>query len=355
MVANRVQEAISLAAEIVDEFEGDQGATAAVLMKCLRLARLTRNDNLSSWVSLELRGYSGADPKAAEQAATWSGRWFERDQDGKKQWFYYTASLPALVEQAASEKTLLPLQKVPDDLSYAYARGEVTNPLHTDQPNLGLQIVNRIQAQQRVLAASITSTAALITRIKTNIYEYAVRVLDELKYSSYVESAFHRARVIVDGKLKDVCPLALKQFAAAFDSGLSQNEEHWAQAMASCRRILLTVANVLFPPRTAGYVCRDKTQLLVGGDQYLNRLHAFIDQHVESKSSRTLLTALVKALYGKVCKGVHDVVDGSELSLALTSTYWIVGELLSLCPPDFAFGDPQEAEVGAAAEQLPND
>jgi hypothetical protein len=195
----------------------------------------------------------------------------------------------------------------------------------------------------------ISSTGALVAKIKASVYDYVVRVLHGLKYSSFVASAFDRTRTAVDGKLKDIAPQALRQFAAAFDRGLSDDPEQWSQALLSCRRILLTTANVLFPARDKPHTLPNGQSLDVGRENHMNRIRAFVHEHLPSEKPRKLLLAKVTALYDQVCKCVHGETDEFQLELALTSTYFLVGELLALCPPGFAFGPPLEEETEAQA------
>jgi len=323
MANDRRAEALALAEEIVSDFELGRTEVEALLMKCLRLAQLSRDEGMRIWILAEMGGYGEKADKGAVELLQRAGRLEEREDEGKTTLVYEPSSLPSLVRSLDVDTAKLSAGEKPEDI---FGFGAV----------FGSPLASRVRRE-----------SDLVSRIRARIYDHVLRLSHGLKYSGYVASAFQRTRTAVDAKLKDVAPDALRQFAAAFDSGLSDNKEHWAQALASCRRILLSTANALFPARESEYTCRSGKRLKVGEADYLNRLHAFLDQYSPSETSRALLSAKVEALYRKSCKGVHDVVDEFELQLALTSTYFLVGELLALCPSDFAFGPALEGEVEA--------
>jgi hypothetical protein len=335
---DRRASALELAEGILDDLELNRVEVEAVLMKCLRLARLLGDEALQRWMRLELHGYVGADANA-ETTANAAGRSYVVTENGQQRVYYWTPSLPSLQQQVTEDRLQLSLQKLPEDLSYSYSRGARTSPFDLDQPNLTLQIVQSIQGKQQQLANEIASMTKAIVAVKAAIYDYVTRILHELRYSGYVASALDDVRQLVDGRLKDIAPETLRKFSAAFDSGLSDNPEHWSQALTSCRRILVALADAVFPAQDRDYVDRSGQPRKVGRDQYRNRLHAFVSEHASATAAK-LLSAKIDALDAECQKGVHDVVNGNEVRMALTTTYLLVGEILALCPPGFTLAAP---------------
>jgi hypothetical protein len=107
---------------------------------------------------------------------------------------------------------------------------------------------------------------------------------NELHYSNVSQSILERRRLEVDGKLKDLCPKALEQFVAAYDRLRSGNEEDWSQALLSCRRILKSFADAVFPPRDEPQERSDGKKHNLTNDKYINRLHAFVSANAKSET-----------------------------------------------------------------------
>ncbi|MGW6249659.1 hypothetical protein ACWF7H_22835 [Peribacillus butanolivorans] len=71
----------------------------------------------------------------------------------------------------------------------------------------------------------------------------------ELKFSDITEDIFSRQRLFVDKKLTEISPDAVRKFVSVHENLRSENNEDWANAVHSCRRILKDVADVLYPPK----------------------------------------------------------------------------------------------------------
>lgn len=325
MRQDRLAEALSITEGVVSDFELDRSDMKRILMKCLHLATLIQDDELYNWMQLELCGYGNINSEDAKRAAELAGRWYTYIENDVEKKQCHTTSLPELTELISVKRTVLQLQKISDS-------------------SQTIELVNHLLHIESNLGQDIRTTEGLVSRIEGKIYDYVVRIFNELKYSSYIASALDQMRTAVDKRLKDICPKALNQFAAAFDSGLSGNCEHWAQALSSCRRILESTADALFPASEEEVRGNDDKQHDVTQDKYVNRLCAFVREHSRSNSSAELIMAKIKALYDKVCKGVHDSINELELQLALTETYFLVGELLALCPAGFVFNSVSEQD-----------
>ena len=91
---------------------------------------------------------------------------------------------------------------------------------------------------------------------------------------------------------------------------------------------------MVFPPRAEDYVDRRGTPRKVGGEEYKNRLMAFIESNTPSQSSLDMeagqmerLAAWLDSVYEKTCKGVHVDVTPTEARLALIHTYMVVADV----------------------------
>ncbi|MGN6719043.1 MAG: hypothetical protein ACTHLX_16810 [Candidatus Binatia bacterium] len=148
---------------------------------------------------------------------------------------------------------------------------------------------------------------------------HTLRWYNELHYSHVAQSIFESRRLEADTKLKDICPKALEKFVVAYERLRSGSEEDWSQALLSCRRILKSVADSVFPPRKELYIGRDGKEHDVSDEKYFNRLLAFIDEKTQSPTRREVTRAQVdylcralEAVHKETQKGVHADVQRKE-------------------------------------------
>jgi hypothetical protein len=112
------------------------------------------------------------------------------------------------------------------------------------------------------------------------------------------------------------------------------SEESRSAALTSCRRLLMDVADSVFPASDAEWVDRKGGKRKVGNEQYKNRLLAYLADLGESEGSYALLESELEHLasrldiiYEKTCKGVHVDVSKNEANLAVIHTYLFIGEV----------------------------
>jgi hypothetical protein len=122
---------------------------------------------------------------------------------------------------------------------------------------------------------------------------------------------------------------------ASYDRLSSNNPEEWAQALISCRRILKTFADSVFPARDKLYIYGKGKQLEVSDEKYINRIWAFIDKEVLSNTRKEYLKTKVKdlgnrieAIYNMINKGVHGDIEQLDVNMCVIDTYLFLGTLL---------------------------
>ena len=116
----------------------------------------------------------------------------------------------------------------------------------------------------------------------------------------------------------------------AFKSVSSNKEEEWSQALTTCRRLIEALADQLYPAtddKSGGRV--------LGQTQYVNRIWAFMDSSIESKSNKDLAKAHVDFLgswlekINKLSnKGVHAELGQLEATKAVFHTYLVIADIL---------------------------
>lgn len=176
----------------------------------------------------------------------------------------------------------------------------------------------------------------VLISVSDRLFEQTNRILNDLKFGDIVEDIFYSKRNYVDEKLLDISPQAIQKFISAYQNLQSENKEDWANAVHSCRRILKTVADNLYPPSEKPIIKNNK-EIKVGNDKYINRLVLYI----ENKSSSDKFTSVVgshlkyigerlDSIYDASNKGSHDEVTLDEARRYIIYTYLLLGDILSL-------------------------
>ncbi|MCA1929961.1 helix-hairpin-helix domain-containing protein, partial [Rheinheimera sp.] len=115
-----------------------------------------------------------------------------------------------------------------------------------------------------------------------------------------------------------------------FKSVSSNKEEEWSQALTTCRRLIEALADQLYP-------CTNDigNGRVLGKTQYVNRIWAFMDASIESKSNKELAKAHVDFLgswlekINKLSnKGVHAELGQLEATKAVFHTYLMIADIL---------------------------
>jgi len=111
-------------------------------------------------------------------------------------------------------------------------------------------------------------------------------------------------------------------------------EESRSAALTSCRRLLMDVADSVFPAQKDEWKDRGGKNRKVGIDQYKNRLLAYLANLGGSSGTYTLLetelnhlASRLDIIYEKTCKGVHIDVTLEEARLSVIHTYLFIGEI----------------------------
>lgn len=191
------------------------------------------------------------------------------------------------------------------------------------------------------LRVAVTEAKQLLARIRTRIGDYLSVTERQLLFGQVNADAFERNRKWVDERLARDAPQILEQFAAAYRRQAEGDAESRSHALMSCRRVLKTLADLLYP--ADGEVVRgvDDRERKMTDDKYLARLCQFATVKAAGSASREVLIAQIKALGERLdalndlsSKGVHAQVSAAEVDQCLIQTYLAVGDLLRLADAD---------------------
>ena len=178
----------------------------------------------------------------------------------------------------------------------------------------------------------IGNLANTIAYVRSEAHARAVALYHRLEFADSVATAFDVLKDAVDDKLISLAPELGEKLMLAFEHvSAGRNSERWAEGLASCRRLLKELADKLYPP-SSGTVGDRK----LGEAEFINRLWAFMDSSIASKSNRALAKAHVDLVGSHLQrsldvahKGVHAEVSRLEAIRAVLHTYLGIADVLS--------------------------
>jgi hypothetical protein len=327
-----LEEALELSSDILKDIELSRVPLPSAALKASRLARLLNHVEAQSVFHYEASGYpstpTGVTPKV------WSllqmaNRTYEENvpnSQGKTRTVAFLESIEHLEHELEACK--LGLDAARDrDVSVSSANPEqfVMAPMGNWYERQGLH--------SRLLTAS----QRLASR-RSLIYQYAARRHYELKFSGVAQNVFAAVRESVDRKIGAVIPDAIQRFASVYENLRSTNPEDWSNAVHSCRRILQSFADAVFPPSSEDRVTDSGKRIKLGQDNYINRLVCFAEDKSGSErfsemvgSHLGFLGDRLDAVFAATQKGSHATVGRDEANRYVVYTYMLIGDILSLC------------------------
>jgi hypothetical protein len=178
---------------------------------------------------------------------------------------------------------------------------------------------------------------AVLERIKGRVHSFLSNTEKQLLFGQINADIFEANRQYVDLKLGKLCPEALSQFVSVYRRIQEKDSESYAQAATSCRRIIKSIADALYPPSINPVRCADNIDRVLSNDKYLNRLHQYVSEHMGKSGSGSLLLAdieyvdnKIKKLYDLTCKGAHAEIQEFEINQCAIQTYLLAGDILRI-------------------------
>lgn len=306
--------------------ELDDAPIERCLMLAQRLARLMRDEDSQRWLDLEQRGYPAELPSGHLGKC---GQYAYRFSDGNK--VVNSSSLPFL--ETAKQAAEAVLQKTSPPTVTGMAKDFVG-------AGATKAVLDSIDASIKLARDTFVLASTNYSRQRAMLHRWATDMLISLELGDAAEGIFESARARVDVFIGVHAPRAAEQLVALNENMRNGDSEAFSQALTSCRRLLATVADALFPPRAEPYTDRQGNKRSVGTEQYKNRLMAYLADRVDSVGSFAILdadiglvAARLDAIYEKACKGVHAEIDQAEAQLTVIHTYLFLAEVARHASP----------------------
>jgi hypothetical protein len=326
-------EALALSTELLRNIELSEIPLTNAALKAARLARLLNDFDYQKIMEYEAGGY----PSGVENVNhdVWllggmAGRWFELSDSKTKQpdKKMYVEGISQLEEFLKTAEASLTAAKDPDvSLSSA-------NP----SQYLGLGRGNAVE--RGAIREAMTRSSQRLASRRTFIYRYVLEKHYELKFSGIADDIFIRARQRVDSRISQIVPDAVQKLTATYENLESENPEDWSNAVHSCRRLLQSLADAVYPASDDKNIERNgkiKT-IKLGQENYINRIIAFVqDNNISDKfeaivgSQLDYLGERLDSIYKATNKGSHEIIiNREEAERYVIYTYLLAGDILSL-------------------------
>jgi hypothetical protein len=303
---SRSQHILELARELLDDIELSRTSAESLILKASRLARWVGTEEIRYWLKLEMGGYNATHPTSLKYMYL-TGRWI----DAEKKTGYWGP----LAEQEAkivAERAKLAAMRIPDTAGdYAFlATSNATNAM-SGSANL------------------ISRISGIKSRVLGRMHEFVSDVYYEKEFDSLAESIFERYKADVDTLISEHCGDVLIKIPQVMDRLADGTEESISQALTTCRRIVESFADSIYPPTDGTFEMSGNTLKLDAG-KHQNRINVYIYTRTTSTTRRQRLRQNLANLFDRVCSGIHNDVAADEARSLFLNTYLFLGEVLHL-------------------------
>ena len=164
--------------------------------------------------------------------------------------------------------------------------------------------------------------------IRERIHSFASKTYRERAFSTTAENIFEQFKAKIDSLLDQFCGEVLEKVPAVYNRLAEGDSESISQALTTCRRIIDSFADAVYPLRDS--IIKDGREIKLGQQYVLNRIEQFVSECVTSASRQKRLRRTSHDLYDRVCAGIHADVTPEEAQCLFLITYQLLGELILL-------------------------
>ncbi|MGP5603285.1 AbiTii domain-containing protein, partial [Corynebacterium casei] len=302
----RQDEALRIADELLADIELQRLKASEIVLKASRVARLVGHEELIEFLGFERNGYptDGSARKWIEK----TGR--RTDQKANK---YFVASIAKIEAYLAASQEEIEALRGGGNYSGDYI--VVASRNHDDR------IAGR--------AVEVARWSGICGQVVATVYDLIMEIYHELLFSELQASLFVDTQTKVDGLLSTSSGSALNKIESVSDRLRDGDPESVSQALTTCRRLIDSCADQLFPAQAELYTIGEQP-LKVGQQNVLNRLQAYTYKCAVPQKRRDRLRRTFSDLYDRCSAGTHAEVSVEEARFVFLQTYIALGELLTL-------------------------
>lgn len=318
------KEALCLAEETLKDIELSRLPLSNISLKASRLARFVNEFELEKVFEYESGGYPTT--KDGIKPEIWAlGKISNRISLNESQKEVMSCYSLTVIENRISANKIALEQAKDSDVSISSA-----NPNQFVWAPVG----NYRERTEKVNA--INTDSKLLAERKAFIYSTVKKIYIDLKFSNLTDSIWNRAKDKIDKYIREIIPEETEKLSAIYDSLNDDNPEKWATALTTCRRMLKTIADNLYPASDTP-VEKNGRKIKIGEDNYINRLICYIDENSTHETLDKITNSNIEyignrldSINSEVCKGTHATVDKDEAERCFMHVYILIGDILEI-------------------------
>lgn len=322
---SKLEEALNLSEEILNQLEDANVKTSVIALKCLRLARLMDDYESVDWLVCEMERYKSTKdgiPHDLFELGAKHGRERKNDKGERILFTELSSELELLCE--SSQKSIGSYTTEGVSVAGEYSHVAMNNLLNSVTRN-NTGTINVIKESQKKLSI-----------LRGEYYRYAMNINIQLKFSEKIESIFDDYRTIVDKYLADNLPTGTRKLSSIYSRLKEKDEESYSQASTSCRKLLREFIDDMFQKLYPDFsdkkiVLNSGKEFDITGDHYLNRMYAILDKVSISdmKKDNVLQTASwIESINDRICNGLHNDVSLTEIKDTILHLYILLGDMI---------------------------
>ena len=327
----------------MDQFDAPTATLAGLLRRCQRIASLRGDGIALAWLSLEATDISNEVQGRSEARRTSLAARLMKSAPPEATAETWTAEYRGYVARRRlqpnkEEACLLSVQQIDEKVQMLREQeaGLVPPPPGMHTYDLGKYVSDQQQLRMTYLSARLPLESVL-ARVRDRLWEFLTETEHDLTFGEATAETFDRLRSYVDQQLTTISPPALEQFQTAYRRLRDGGSEDRAHALTSCRRVLKTLADELFPARAQPVVGSDGKKHTLSDAAYVNRLLQYVNETLGKHENGAVVQAALRdvdarlsSLHDLASKGVHAEVTGYEVDTCVVQTYLVVADLLRI-------------------------
>lgn len=161
------------------------------------------------------------------------------------------------------------------------------------------------------------------------LHEYITEVYYTLTFENAIASIFETYKQQIDKSIISEAKDVIEMLPSVINRLQEKDSESINQALLTCRRIIDTSADFVYPPSDEKVKINEQ-EFEVKKGNVRNRIEVYVDSKIDSKTQRIKLRQNLKNLYDRVCTGIHKDVSTEEAKALIFNTYLLIGEILNL-------------------------
>ncbi|MFA6963832.1 MAG: hypothetical protein WC227_03915 [Patescibacteria group bacterium] len=311
------KKALTLATEILETFGGSK--LSILLQKGALLARLVNDTKNQIWIEKEITGTLNQYVAGDKDNIVANGRYWTVG----KEIIYRLDHVEVLENTIDTLKIRLSVANDPN-ISFQSSSQYSTYVPHSNA------------FERNTISESIRTSQSILSRIRGRLYCFIADVYNALSFSEAASDIFSEIRDIVEKEMKNKVPEILQELVTAYKSANSDNQPDWSNVASGCRRIIIRIADIIYPPSNETTTTRDGKVIKLDTEHYRLRIKEFMKgKKIEDSVARDTseyVCELIDSVTRLEAKGDKHSITKEVAQKIIIYTYMLLDEIIERTP-----------------------